>query len=80
MMLGLVVAYILLLILGFPHVNTNLLTTRDWGVAFFALPVMIIMFGFQNLIPTLSNYLRKEPKRLVSSILIGSIFSFIICV
>lgn len=72
LMIGLVVTYLLLIVLGIPHIDTNLLKHRDWGYATWVLPVMIISFGYHNLIPSLTHYFRRDVQRMRLAILIGS--------
>jgi tyrosine-specific transport protein len=72
LMAGLVVSYLLLVLLGAPHVNSNYLRHNDWSFAFVVLPVMIISFGFHNLVPSLTTYLKGDAERLRLAIICGS--------
>lgn len=72
LMAGLIVSYILLVIFGAPYVNTENLRHKDWTTASLVLPVMIISFGFHNLIPSLTTYLNRDAKRLRLAIICGS--------
>lgn len=72
LMLGLVSTYVLLVVLGVPHVHVDYLKHANWPAAILVLPVMIISFGFHNLIPSLSTYLRWDIKRLRLAIVCGS--------
>lgn len=72
LMLGLAIAYVLLVFIGIPHVNSEYLQYRQWSLAPFVLPVMMISFGFHNLIPSLTAYLKRDRKRLRITVLIGS--------
>jgi tyrosine-specific transport protein len=78
LMCGLVLTYILLVILGAPHVDTANLQYQNWSAASLVIPVMIISFGFHNLIPSLTTYLRGDAKRLRFSIIGGSCLALII--
>lgn len=72
LMLGLIVSYFLLVILGAPHVNTEYLKHTNWSMATLVLPLMIISFGFHNLVPSLATYLKHDVKRLFLAIVCGS--------
>lgn len=72
LMAGLVVSYILLVFLGAPHVRVEYLKHNDWSLAHIVLPVMIISFGFHNLIPSLKTYLKGDVKRLRLAVICGS--------
>lgn len=72
LMAGLITTYLLLVVLGAPHVKSENLQYVNWKSAGFVLPVMIISFGFHNLIPSLSTYLQWDIKRLRLAIISGS--------
>ena len=71
-MVGLIAAYVFLLAIGLPHIDTGLLMNSNWGAVFVAVPVMIISFGFHNLVPSLTEYLEHNRREVVKSIAIGS--------
>lgn len=75
LMAGLIATYLLLVVLGASHVSTSNLKYVDWSAAAFVLPVMIISFGFHNLIPSLSTYLQWDVKRLRIAIIGGSVLA-----
>lgn len=72
LMVGLICSYVLLVALGAPHVHAEYLEYKNWAVAPFVLPLMIISFGFHNLVPSLSTYLRWDLSRMRIAILGGS--------
>lgn len=72
LMFGLAASYILLVAFGAPHVHSEYLNYSDWSVAAAVLPIMIISFGFHNMIPSLTTYLDGDAKRLRLAILCGS--------
>jgi len=71
-MMGLFASYLLLVALGLPHIDLNLLTYQNWAEVWYVVPPMIISFGYHNLIPTLNDYMGGDAKRLRLAILIGS--------
>ena len=78
LMLGLVVTYCLLVVLGSQHVNFEYLAIQHWKYSFAALPVLVISFGFHNMIPSLAMYLHGDVKRLRMTICFGSSIPLII--
>lgn len=78
LMAGLVLTYILLVVLGTPYVDAENLKYQNWSAAALVLPVMIISFGFHNLIPSLTTYLKGDAKRLRGAIIGGSCLALVI--
>ena len=78
LMLGLVVAYGILVWIGTPHVNKEYLSHHNFNYAFFSLPVVIIGFGFHNIVPTLAEYFKGDRKRLFRTVLLGSTITLLI--
>lgn len=80
LMLAKIIVYIGLITVGFEFVQPELLKHVDVKYTFFALPLLIISFGFQNMIPTLAHYLGGDIKRIRQSIIGGALFTLIIYV
>ncbi len=74
--LGLVISYIMLVIFGLKHVDNELLSLASWKNSFFILPVTLISFGFHQLVPSLTDYLKGDAKALKTSLIIGSTIPF----
>lgn len=72
LMLGLLLTYVALVVIGAPHIQRNYLAHSDWKLAPYVLPVMMISFGFHNLIPSLTTYLKGDLSRLRKTIILGS--------
>jgi tyrosine-specific transport protein len=72
LMAGLGVSYAALVMSGAPCCAPSNLTHAAWGSAIFALPAMIISFGFHNLIPSLTEYLEGNERSLRIAVLVGS--------
>lgn len=72
LMAGLILTYLLFISAGAPHVRQEFLYHVDWSQCLWALPVMIISFGYHNLIPSLTTYLNFNVKRMRIAILLGS--------
>lgn len=78
-MAALIVVYFALVFIGITHVKGSLLSYHYWPKALFVLPIMVVMFGYHNLVPSLTMYLRGDSKRLIRTIIIGSTISFVVC-
>ncbi len=72
LMFGLVGTYVLLVGLGASYVNPEYLQHRNWNAALFMVPVLIVSFGYHNLVPSLTQYLNHDAKRLRLCFIIGS--------
>ncbi len=75
---GLVITYIILVFFLPSEVNINLLKYMNSKVVLLGIPVIITSFGFHIIIPTITTYLRHNPKKLKLAVLIGSSIPFII--
>lgn len=73
-----IAAFLGLIYLGFRHIEPNLLLYSKPEYAIFSLPVLIIAFGFHNMIPSIMTYLNNDVRRVKQAILGGSIFALII--
>ena len=70
--------FISLLLVCAPFVQGDLLTVVDVKYSLFSLPILIISFGFQNVIPTLSHYLNENTARVRQAIVGGSLFVLLV--
>lgn len=78
LVLGLFIAYILLLTLAIPHIKENALMRADWSYALYALPALVFSFGYHNLVPSIAAYLHYDRKAIVSAIVLGSLIPLIV--
>ncbi len=78
LMVGLIVAYCLLVILGSRHIQLSYLAIKYWKYSFAALPVLVISFGFHNMIPSLAMYFKGDVARLRKTVVIGSFIPLLI--
>lgn len=72
LMLGLIVTYVSLIFAGASHVDNSLLLHRDWSAMTAVIPVVIVSFGYHNLIPSLTTYFHGSRASLIWTIVIGS--------
>ncbi|MCH9628124.1 MAG: Tyrosine-specific transport protein [Chlamydiales bacterium] len=78
LMLGLVITYFVLVLLGSQYIHREYLAVKQWRYAFAALPVLVTSFGFHNMIPSLAMYMKGDTRRLRITILIGSLIPLLI--
>ncbi|MCI5051689.1 MAG: tyrosine transporter [Simkaniaceae bacterium] len=71
-------AFLIVVFLGLSYIQAHLLVHMEWTYAFFPIPILIISFGFHNMIPTLNHYLGGDTKRVRWAIIGGS--SFALCI
>lgn len=75
---ALFIFYFLLIVFGIQHVETERLARVDWRASLPALPILVIAFGYQNLVPSLAHYLDKDRRALTKAIWIGSLIPLLI--
>lgn len=78
LMLGLALTYILMTLFLAPHVEAKLLERMDWGYLWVAVSVVSTSFGFHIIIPTLTDYLKRDVAQLKLSIWIGSAIPLVV--
>lgn len=78
LMAGLIISYLFFLFLGMEHVDIRLLTVVNWKKSVFSLPIVIISFGYQGIVPTLTHYLKNDVKKVKTAIILGTSIAFVI--
>lgn len=78
LMVGKIAVFIALVFLGVSHVQPALLNRSDPGYALYALPILVISFGFHNMIPSLTDYFQNDIKKVRLSIILGGLFALVI--
>ncbi len=77
LMIGLAVAYLGLVIMGASYVNPDYLARHDWADVGSVIPIMVICFGYHNLVPSLTTYLKYDVKALKKTFFLGSLIPLI---
>ncbi len=72
LMAGVVLTYLLFIFTGVPFIDFSLLKHMNINKAILALPVVFTAFGYQNLIPTLVTYLKRDGRKVRLAIWIGT--------
>lgn len=78
LLLGLVVSYLTLLSIGLPFTSKENLSYVDWTTAVAVVPILLICFGFHNLVPSVTYYLKKNVNAIRFAIVIGNLIPFFI--
>lgn len=78
LMVGKIVSFLLLVILGVQYIVPKLLLHYEPKYALFTFPILIISFGFHNMVPVLMKYMKGDRKRVRQSIYSGSFLTVII--
>ena len=78
LMVGLIVSYVLLISTGFSTVDWRLLLRNNWGNTIIAVPLLLTIFSFQTIVPSLTIYLKQDGKALRQSIIWGTASAFFV--
>ncbi len=77
-LLGLAISYGALIVLGLPYVKGEMLMHQNWKASLATIPILFICFGYQNLVPTVIYYVKKNIRSIRRAIYIGNLIPFII--
>lgn len=77
-MAGLVMAFLLIIGFGASDVNPHLLLNKKWKLCILAAPVLFSAYGYHNIIPSLSTYLRRNRRHLRIAVITGTTIPFIV--
>lgn len=75
---GKIATYLAMVFLGVQHIKPHLLLHTEPSFALFSLPVLVICFGYHNMIPTLTAYMKGDVKRVRTVIWGGSLLALAI--
>jgi tyrosine-specific transport protein len=78
LMTGKIIAYLGLIAVGLMHVTPSLLARTELHALFLSLPILVISFGFHNMIPTIKSYMLGDLKRTRLAILYGGLFALVV--
>lgn len=78
LVLGLVVSYLLIVVAGIGGVQAPLALRSDWSLWYVAAPTLFSAYGYHNILPTLSTYLKRDAKKLRIAVLVGTTIPFIV--
>lgn len=78
LMVGLILTYLGMIALGLTRIDPQLLLHSAPQYVLLPLPVLVVSFGFQNMIPSLSSYMKGDLKRVRMTIIGGSLITLLI--
>lgn len=78
LMLGMAAMYAALISFGLPQVDLENLTHTNWIASISAMPILLVCFGYQNLIPSLVDYLKRNVATIRFAIIVGNLIPFAI--
>jgi tyrosine-specific transport protein len=78
LMAGLILTYLGMIALGIGRIDPKLLLHSAPERALLSLPVLVISFGFQNMIPSLASYLKGDLAKVRLTILGGGLLTLLI--
>lgn len=76
--IGLAVSYCTMLSLGLPYVEAEKLEYANWTAMLSTVPILLLCFGYQNLVPTLTYFLKKEVAVIRRALIVGNLIPFLI--
>ncbi len=72
MMAALLLLYFAFILIGAKEVKVENLLHRNWPLSLIALPIAFTAFAYQGIIPTLVEYMGRDPKKIKRSIWMGT--------
>jgi tyrosine-specific transport protein len=80
LMAGLIIAYLGMIGLGIFRIHPSHLFHADMRYVLISLPVLVTSFGFQNMIPSVTAYMKGDLQRVRQTILYGSLLTLAVYV
>jgi tyrosine-specific transport protein len=71
-----IIAYLGLVATGLSVVNLAYSLRKTWGGSLFAMPLILATFSYQMIVPSLTPYLKRDPRALRKAILLGTTIPF----
>lgn len=78
LMIALFLSYFMLVAIGSTEVKTELLQRADWKLSLAATPTLFGAYGYHNLLPSLSSYLKRHINYLRLAVIFGTLLPFVI--
>lgn len=78
LMIGAIISFFLLVVLGSTQVSRTLLERSDWRYFLVAAPTLFSAYGYHNIVPTLTFYLERDKAKMRKAIIYGSMLAFVI--
>lgn len=78
LLIGLVITYFALIFAGMPYIAKENLSHVNFSASIAVVPILLICFGYQNLVPSITYYLKKNVNAIRFAIIIGNLIPFFI--
>jgi tyrosine-specific transport protein len=78
LMISLVFSYFALIWSGSSEVTAENLDRQSWWLMIYGAPTLFSAYGYQNVIPSISTYLRRDAKTLRMAIMIGTMIPLVL--
>ncbi len=78
LMVGKIAVFIGFILFGVSYIQPSLLSRSDAKYTVLALPILVIAFGFHNMIPSLTDYFQNNLKKVRLSIILGGLFALVV--
>ncbi|MFZ4773212.1 MAG: amino acid permease [Chlamydiia bacterium] len=73
-----IISYLSLIFVGSMYIDASLYTRVSFVYLLPAIPILIISFGFHNMVPSLVKYYDNSVKKVISAILLGALLTLVI--
>lgn len=80
LMIALLISFIMFFVPSFPFIHKSFLNRMNWDGAWFAFPFIFTAFGYQNLVPTLFNYMNRNVKKTRLALMMGTLLALLVFV
>ncbi len=78
LLIGLAATYVLLIVTGLMHANNSSSPVLNLKTTLNVVPIMLICFGYQNLVPGIAHYLQKNVRQIRLAIIIGNFIPLLV--
>ena len=75
---GLFISFFFFIIASINKSSFNNLKHFHFLNSFVSFPIVLLSFGYQGIVPTLTNYLDKDPKKIKTAIIVGTLITLLI--
>ncbi len=78
MLFAMVASYVILIGVALPNTMTSNLLYTNWKLMYGVVPILLISFGYQNLVPSITHYLKRNINAIRFAIIIGNLIPFFV--
>ncbi len=78
LMVGLIATYIFLILFGLKAIDIQNWLRKEWSGAFVAMPLLLAIFSFQTILPSLTIYLNQDGRLLRRCVIYGTTIALIV--